>query len=388
MKIEVYKSLNQISSDDWNSCSSPEKKVGRPNDPFTSYEFLKALEDSNSVGKGTGWEPLYIAVYQERNLIGCAPMYLKYHSQGEYIFDHNWAYAYESAGGQYYPKLQISAPFTPVTGKRFLVLPGFEEKATNALVKAAIEIASKNSISSLHVTFCTEAEKNLGEKLGLLTRTSQQFHWQNKNYSTFDDFLSALSSRKRKNIRKERLRANSFGGKIYALTGHEMRPEHWDAFWNFYQATGRKKWGHPYLTREFFDIVHSQMKDITVMFFAERDNKYVAGALNFLGKDTLYGRYWGCIEDHEFLHFEACYYRAIEFAISNGIKKVEAGAQGEHKLARGYMPVETYSLHWILEENFRKAVEAYLKAEKKAVKEAIDGLANFAPFKKIDLGEY
>ncbi len=383
VEIQLIGSLDQIDPADWDGCACPEAAHGRrAKDPFTTYRFLKALEDSGSVGPGTGWQPQYLVVRSDEQVIACAPLYAKSHSQGEYIFDHNWAYAYEQAGGRYYPKLQIAAPFTPATGRRFLTRPGFDAVGMSALVQGAVQIASDNGLSSLHVTFCTEAEALAGERMGLMHRTSQQFHWVNHAYETFDDFLASLSSRKRKTIRKERRTANGFGGDIRMLTGDAIEPQHWDAFWTFYQDTGSRKWGTPYLTRTFFDLIHDTMRDDVLLVIAERNGLPIAGALNFIGADTLYGRYWGCIEDHPCLHFEACYYRAIEFAIDTGLQRVEAGAQGEHKLARGYLPATTHSLHWFADPGFAKAVGQYLQAERAAVAEDIEILTAYGPFRK------
>jgi predicted N-acyltransferase len=314
-------------------------------------------------------------------------MYAKSHSQGEYIFDHNWAHAYQRAGGRYYPKLQIAVPHTPATGRRFLVKPGFEETGMSALAQGAVQLASNNGISSLHITFCTEAEARRGENLGLLLRKTQQFHWQNDGYDSFEDFLASLNSRKRKNIRKERAAAQSFGGSIRIFSGDDLRPEHWDAFWQFYQDTGARKWGTPYLTRAFFDIAQERLRDDMVLVLAERNGRWVAGALNFIGAQTLFGRYWGCIEHHPFLHFELCYYQAIDIAIARGLDRVEAGAQGEHKLARGYLPTPTWSLHWIADPGFRDAVGSYLRAERAAVDEEIDVLTDYGPFKRVRIEE-
>ncbi len=387
IEIQVLGSLDQISASDWDMCACPEAADGRPFDPFTTHRFLKALEDSGSVGRGTGWQPQYLAAYLDGLLIGCAPLYAKSHSQGEYIFDHNWAHALESAGGRYYPKLQIAVPFTPATGRRFLVRPQYEELGMSALVQGAVQLASDNEVSSLHATFCTQAEADAGEQMGLMLRTSQQFHWLNDSYGDFDAFLASLSSRKRKNIRKERQQANAFGGEIHVLTGNDLRPEHWDAFWTFYQDTGSRKWGSPYLSRAFFEIAQEQLRDDIALVLAERDGQYVAGALNFIGRETLFGRYWGCTEHHSCLHFELCYYRAIDFAIEHGLKRVEAGAQGEHKLARGYLPTPIYSLHWIGDPGFSDAVERYLKAERAAVEQDIEVLTAYGPFKRAQVEE-
>ncbi len=385
--IDVLTSLTQIEASDWDACACPEGSQGRPSDPFTTYRFLHALEVSGSVGKGSGWQPRYLVARDADQVIACAPLYAKGHSQGEYIFDHNWAHAYENAGGEYYPKLQIAAPFTPATGRRFLTRPGFEATGISALIQAAVQLGVENELSSLHVTFCTEAEAIAGEQIGLMRRTSQQFHWANDGYKDFDEFLATLSSRKRKNIRKERERAQGFGGDIVSLTGDQIESHHWDAFWHFYQDTGARKWGTPYLTREFFDIAQATMADDMLLCLAIRDGRPVAGALNFIGKDALYGRYWGCAEDHPCLHFELCYYQAIDFAIAHGLSTVEAGAQGGHKLARGYLPVATHSLHWVRDPGFSDAIGKYLEAERAAVDEEIEVLTGYGPFRKAHVEE-
>jgi uncharacterized protein len=351
---------------------------GRPLDPFTTHRFLNALDASGSTGKGTGWQTRPLILQDSGKVIGATPMYVKSHSQGEYIFDHGWADGYERAGGQYYPKLQIAVPFTPATGPRFLGLGRHE------LVQGAIAIAEQNGLSSLHITFCTEEEANaLSGQHGLLHRVTQQFHWINNGYATFDDFLADLSSRKRKNIRKERETAQG-PVDIRALTGDEIEPAHWDAFWRFYQDTGSRKWGTPYLTRQAFDLFHATMRDDILMVLAFREGRAIAGALNFIGRETLFGRYWGCSEDHPCLHFELCYYQAIDWAIAHGLKRVEAGAQGEHKLARGYLPVPVHSLHWIADPGFRAAVARYLDAERRAVDEEIELLSAYGPFRRVD----
>lgn len=387
IEINVVESLAQIGEDAWDACACPEASTGRPRDPFTTYRFLKALEDSGSVGPRTGWEQRYLAVNSDGTVIATAPLYVKSHSQGEYIFDHNWAHAYERAGGHYYPKLQIAVPFTPATGRRLLTRPGHAETGMAALVQGAVQLAADNDLSSLHITFCTEEEAEAGQQMGLMSRTSQQFHWLNADYTDFDGFLASLSSRKRKAIRKERKQARGFGGEIRTLTGDDIQPHHWDAFWTFYQDTGARKWGTPYLTREFFEIVHATMRDDIALVFATRDGEDVAGALNFIGRDTLYGRYWGCTEHHPCLHFELCYYQAIDLAITMGLSRVEAGAQGEHKLARGYLPVETHSLHWVGDRGFADAIARYLDAERAAVSENIEILTSYGPFRKAKIEE-
>jgi predicted N-acyltransferase len=321
---------------------------------------------------------------QAGEVIAAMPLYAKSHSQGEYIFDHNWAHAYMRAGGRYYPKLQAAIPFTPATGRRFLARPGFEAIGRAALAEAATRLTERAGASSLHVTFCTAEERAWGEAHGLLGRITQQFHWENRGYADFDAFLAALSSRKRKNIRRERAAANAFGGDIVALTGDAIEPGHWDAMWRFYQDTGARKWGTPYLTRAFFERAHATLRDDILLVFARRRGRWVAGALNVIGRDTLYGRYWGCTEEHDCLHFELCYYRAIDWAITRGLARVEAGAQGAHKLARGYLPTATHSLHWFADPGFAAAVERYLEAERAAETEEIEVLTSYGPFRKSE----
>ena len=382
-EVSVLTSLCDISAQDWDAVACPEATDGRAIDPFTTHRFLVALDRSGSTGKGTGWQPRPLVARLDGKIIAAAPMYAKGNSQGEYIFDHNWAQAYENAGGRYYPKLQMAVPFTPATGRRFLTAPGHTDSGREALILGALQLAGQNQISSLHVTFCTEDEALAGEGLGLMRRTTQQFHWENREYTDFDAFLGDLSSRKRKTIRKERETANAFGGSIEMLTGDQIEPRHWDAFWRFYQDTGARKWGTPYLTRAAFDELHATMRDDMLLILAVRNGKPVAGALNFIGRDTLFGRYWGCVEDHACLHFELCYYRAIDWAIENGLGRVEAGAQGEHKLARGYLPTPVHSLHWIADPGFARAVAQYLRAEAAAVQEEIDVLTAYGPFRRV-----
>lgn len=382
--LTLLESLSGIAAPDWDAVAAPEQAEGRPVDPFTTHRFLSALEASGSTGTGTGWQARPLVLRDEVHLLGAIPLYVKTHSQGEYIFDHGWADALERAGGRYYPKLQIAVPFTPATGRRFL--GSTEHRET--LWRAAIGVASQNRLSSLHATFCTaeEAEALAGVE-GTLHRVTQQFHWENRGYATFDDFLSVLSSRKRKMIRKERETAQGRGLTIRALTGDEIGPQHWDAFWTFYQNTGSRKWGTPYLTRKAFTRFHDTMRDDILLVLACNGERPVAGALNFIGRYTLYGRYWGCVEDYPCLHFELCYYQAIDWAIRNGLSRVEAGAQGEHKLARGYLPVETHSIHWIADPSFRKAVDRYLQAERRAVGEEIEVLTAYGPFRRGEAQE-
>ena len=381
-EVSVLSGLTDIPAPEWDAVACPEAATGRPVDPFTTHRFLAALDKSGSTGRGTGWQPRPLVVRQNGQIIAAAPLYAKGHSQGEYIFDHNWAQAYENAGGRYYPKLQMAVPFTPATGRRFLTAPGHTDTGRSALLQGALQLAAQNQISSLHITFCTEDEARAGAALGLMRRTTQQFHWVNRGYADFDGFLADLSSRKRKTIRKERDTANAFGGTIEMLTGDQIEPHHWDAFWTFYQDTGARKWGTPYLTRAAFDEMHATMRADMVLVLASRAGRPVAAALNFIGRHTLFGRYWGCVEDHPCLHFELCYYRAIDWAIDHGLDRVEAGAQGEHKLARGYLPTPVHSLHWIADPGFAKAVAQYLKAEAAAVQEEIEVLTAYGPFRR------
>ncbi len=342
-------------------------------DPFLSHAFLSALEDSGSVGPGTGWTPAPILVEEEGRLIAAAPAYLKSHSQGEYVFDHAWADAWERAGGQYYPKLQVSVPFTPVPGPRLL---GSRPQQLLAAIEA---VTVKNEISSAHITFADDAAVAEAERRNWLIRHGMQYHWFNRGYGSFDDFLGALRHSKRKSIRKERREACR-GLDILALRGDEIGADDWDAMWAFYQDTGSRKWGRPYLTRTFFDLVGERMGDSVLLFLALRDSQPIAGALNFIGADTLYGRYWGCTEEVPFLHFELCYYRAIKWAIDHGLKSVQAGAQGEHKVVRGYEPVITKSAHFIPNPSFRKAVAEFLEAEREGVAAEADWLSRDLPY--------
>lgn len=347
--------------------------------PFTSHAFLSALEISGSVGSGTGWSPAPIIIRHSGGDIAAAlPSYLKSHSQGEYVFDHHWADAYERAGGQYYPKLQIAAPFSPVPGPRVLT---DDPMRIPHMLAAAEAVVAQNGLSSAHASFVAEDQLDAFRAAGWLIRMGTQFHWANNGYTSFDDFLAALASRKRKAIRKERAAAQA-AVEIEVIPGHAIRPEHWDAFWQFYQDTGMRKWGHPYLTRAFFDHLGATMQDSIVLFIATQHGQPVAGALNLLGPDCIYGRYWGCRIDIPFLHFELCYYRAIEYAIDHGLPRVEAGAQGEHKLARGYAPVPTYSAHYIADLGFRRAIADFLKRESDAVAREIEFLGEVLPFKK------
>ncbi|MGR6330508.1 GNAT family N-acetyltransferase [Sphingomonas sp. XXL09] len=364
--------VRSIPADAWDACA------GTAN-PFVSHAFLSALEESGSVGGRSGWQPLPIVVDGDDGLpAAIAPAYAKAHSQGEYVFDHAWADAWERAGGAYYPKLQIAAPFSPVPGPRLLLR---DPAAASALIAAIEAVTDQNDLSSAHVTFVAPDQVAAFDDAGWLLREGTQFHWANRGYAAFDDFLADLASRKRKAIRKERAAAVE-GLTIRHLTGAEIQPQHWDAFWTFYQDTGSRKWGRPYLTRRFFPLLGEAMGDKVLLILAERDGTPIAGALNLIGADTLYGRYWGCTEDVPFLHFELCYYQAIDAAIARGLKTVEAGAQGEHKLARGYVPVPTWSAHYLPDPNFRRAVADFLVRERAAVEGEQAVLEELTPFRR------
>ncbi len=368
---------------------SPQSSTrGLIDNPFVSHDFLLSLEQAHCVGGRTGWQPRYLLAETARGrLLGAAPCYVKSHSRGEYVFDHGWADAFERAGGEYYPKLQVAVPFTPVTGPRLLARPGPQAAGIrDALVEALAKLTDANDLSSAHVTFCTKPEWDMLGERGYLQRTDQQFHFENPGYASFEDFLNALSSRKRKTIRRERKEALAPGIDIVCLTGNELTEDAWDAFFAFYMDTGSRKWGSPYLTREFFSLIGERMADRIVLIMAKRAGRYIAGAINFLGADTLYGRNWGAIEHHPFLHFEVCYYQAIDYAIRHKLRWVEAGAQGEHKLARGYLPHTTYSAHYIANPGLRRAIADYLERERAYVEAALEELAAAAPFRK-DLAE-
>lgn len=379
-QIRLVHSLAEVSADDWNRLANP---PGLAHDPFLSWDFLEALESTGCAVPERGWAPHHILLEDPgRGLVGAMPLYLKGHSQGEFVFDHSWADAYERAGGRYYPKLLSAVPFTPVTGRRRLVNPGPDEgRIANALLAAAVQVGDQNDLSSLHVNFVTEAEAFSMEAAGLMIRTDQQFHWHNHDYETFDDFLAELSSAKRKNLRKERRRAQE-GLTFRHLTGDDITEAHWDAFFEFYMDTGSRKWGSPYLNRETFSVLGERMADRLLLVFAEDSGEPVAGALNVIGGERLFGRYWGTIEPRPMLHFETCYYQAIDFAIEHGLKVVEAGAQGGHKLARGYVPETTYSAHWIAHEGLAAAIDDYLDRERAAVDRESAFLKGRTPFKK------
>ncbi|KTE27135.1 MULTISPECIES: GNAT family N-acetyltransferase [unclassified Sphingopyxis] len=347
--------------------------------PFVSHAFLALLEESGSVGPGTGWQAAPILVEDAaRTLVGAAPAYLKSHSQGEYVFDHAWADAWARAGGDYYPKLQIAAPFTPVPGPRLLAQ---DHETALLLIRGAEAVVRQNGLSSAHATFVAPEQMPIFEQAGWLVRRDIQFHFANAGYGSFDDFLATLTSQKRKQLRKERARA-SHGLRIEDLTGDAIRPEHWEAMWAFYQDTGARKWGHPYLTRAAFDLLGARMANRIILSIAYDGDAPVAGAMHFVGADTLYGRYWGCVRDIPYLHFELCYYRAIDIAIARGLARVEAGAQGGHKLARGYGPVATWSAHFIADPGFRRAVADYLEQERRAEEAEMEWLEGHTPFKR------
>ncbi len=382
-QLRVQSAIKEISSETWDACANPPE---RSYNPFISHAFLEALEESGSVRAETGWLPQHLVLERENgDVLGTMPCYLKSHSQGEYVFDYGWADAYERAGGRYYPKLQASVPFTPATGRRLLVPDAPNGRACeSALISGSIELCRRLNASSVHLTFLTKSEyDHLGE-LGLLQRKDQQFHWVNDGFDCFDNFLAALASRKRKNLKKERKCAVEAGLEIEWVTGSDLSENHWDAFFGFYMDTGSRKWGSPYLTRSFFSIVGETMADDILLVMAKRNGRYIAGALNFIGGDTLFGRNWGCSEHHRFIHFELCYYQAIEFAIQRGLKRVEAGAQGQHKLARGYMPVETYSAHYLADPGLARAVDDYLDREREYVEQEVSFLREHGPFKSQD----
>ena len=363
-----------IAAADWDACA------GSAN-PFVSHAFLNALEQSGSVGVAAGWQSLPIVIDDTDGRPGAiAPAYAKSHSQGEYVFDHAWADAWQRAGGRYYPKLQVAAPFTPVPGPRLLLR---DEALGPALLASVEAVTEQNGLSSAHATFVAPAQVPLFEAAGWLIREGTQFHWRNEGYASFDDFLNSLASRKRKAIRRERAAAVE-GLTVRHLTGADITEAHWDAFWHFYQDTGSRKWGTPYLTRDFFSLLGQAMGDKVLLILAERDGRPIAGALNLIGADTLYGRYWGASEHVDFLHFELCYYQAIDAAIARGLTTVEAGAQGEHKLARGYVPVPTWSAHYIPDPNFRRAIADFLVRERAGVAHDRDYLSEFTPFRRGD----
>jgi hypothetical protein len=373
--VKVVARLADIAAAEWDACAGDDN-------PFLCHAFLEALEASGSATRESGWQPQHLALEDDNGrLVGAVPLYLKSHSYGEYVFDWGWASAYERAGGRYYPKLQCSVPFTPVTGPRILAR---EAKDRALLLKAGKAATDQIGASSLHITFLTKDQWQEAGCEDYLLRTDRQFHWRNHGYRDFEQFLGELSSAKRKNLRKERAAMAEAGISFDWLTGSDITEAHWDRFFEFYMDTGSRKWGHPYLTRSFFSRIGASMADQIVLIMARRGRHYIAGALNLMGQGTLFGRNWGAVEYVPFLHFETCYYQAIDFAIANGLAKVEAGAQGEHKLLRGYMPEETYSAHYIAHTGLRRAVDQFLIQEREAVSDHIGELAKHGPFRKGD----
>ena len=377
--VRVAERIAEIPADAWDACAGPD-------DPFLSHAFLGALEDTDCVSAESGWLPRHLAVEGPDGAIaGVAPLYVKSHSQGEYVFDWGWADAYERAGGRYYPKLQCAVPFTPVPGRRLLARPGpGAEQAQAALAAGMVELARQHGLSSVHATFAREAEVRLLEERGWLVRRGMQYHWHNRGYGSFDDFLGALMSRKRKAIAKERRRVAEAGIRTPILTGAEIKAHHWDAFHRFYVDTYDRKWGYPYLNRDFFDLLTERLGDRVVLVIAELDGRPIAGALNLRGSDALYGRNWGAEGDHRYLHFEACYYRAIDFAIEHGLERVEAGTQGPHKVQRGYLPVETFSAHWIADPGLRDPVRDFVTREARQIAREMKSMAEASPYRRGD----
>jgi predicted N-acyltransferase len=375
LSLTLHGSIHDIAPAEWCACAGVDN-------PFVSHAFLATVEDSGSAAARTGWLPRHAALRDRAGaLVAAAPMYAKGHSYGEYVFDHGWARAFEQAGGDYYPKLQVAVPFSPVSGPRLLIRPGAEADQA-VLGSALVQACRETKLSSVHCTFCTEAEYQALGELGWLQRIGVQYHWHNQGFADFDAFLDALTSRKRKSIRRERRDANDAGLNFLTLQGGNIEKRHWDAFYRFYESTVDRKWGSAYLTEAFFPMLGERLGDRVVLMMAEHDGKLVAGALNLLGTDTLYGRNWGCIGEWPFLHFELCYYRAIDFAIANGLKRVEAGAQGEHKIQRGYVPSATYSAHWIAHAGLRRAVSDHLRQERPAMLAEIVALDALSPFRK------
>jgi predicted N-acyltransferase len=375
LTLTLHPSIGEIGADDWNACA-------QDHNPFVGHAFLSALEESGSAGARTGWLPQHAALRDGcGRVVAVAPMYAKSHSYGEYVFDHGWAHAMERAGGDYYPKLQVAVPFSPVPGPRLLVRPG-AGIPTAALGTALVQACRELKLSSVHATFCTEPEWEALGDAGWLQRIGMQFHWENAGYATFDDFLGALSSRKRKVLRRERRDANAAGLTFRTLRGGDIGKREWDAFYRFYRSTVDRKWGSAYLTRAFFTLLGEKVGDSVVLMLAEHDGRPVAGALNLLGAEALYGRNWGCTGDWPFLHFELCYYRAIDFAIEHGVRRVEAGAQGQHKIQRGYLPRPTYSAHWIAHSGLRRAIGNFLQEERPAMLAEMAALAEDSPFRR------
>jgi hypothetical protein len=375
LQLSLHASIHDITAAEWNRCAGA-------GNPFVSHAFLSAVEDSGSAGRRTGWLPRHAALRDEAGtLLAAAPMYVKTHSYGEYVFDHGWAHAYEQAGGNYYPKLQVASPFSPVPGPRLLMNPD-AGLPPEAMAEALAQACREMDLSSVHVTFCTKPEYEALGRAGWLLRLGMQFHWENENYGSFDDFLGALNARKRKSIRRERREAQSCGLEFVALRGPEISAQDWRAFYRFYENTVDRKWGSAYLTEKFFPLLGDRLGERVVLMLARQNGEPVAGALNLAGTDTLYGRNWGTVGDYPFLHFELCYYQAIDFAIRNGLKRVEAGAQGEHKIQRGYLPTATYSAHWITHPGLRRAIATFLEAERPARLRDMEQLATLSPFRQ------
>ncbi len=380
ISLESVPSVADVASADWDACANP---AHLPFNPFVSHAFFLALEASGSAAVKTGWAPRHLVARIDGAVVGIVPCYLKSHSQGEYVFDHGWADAYERAGGRYYPKLQATVPFTPASGPRLLIRHDCDSATVSAiLADGLIALCGATKASSVHVTFARKSEWLHLAEHRFLQRTDQQFHWHNEGYATFDDFLATLASRHRKSIKRERRDALANGITIHALTGDDITEDVWDAYYEFYMETGSRKWGRPYLNRKFYTLVGDTMRDRVLLVMAKRNSRWIAGAINFIGSDTLFGRNWGAIEHHPFLHFEVCYYQALDFAIKQGLKWVEAGAQGDHKIARGYLPQTTYSAHYIPDPGFRRAVADYLKHERRHVAESVRELTEAGPFRK------
>jgi len=380
--LRVVENISEFTKDEWSSLVGASRQDANYN-PFITRNFLLALEESGSVSRKAGWLPKHLRLEDDRgSLIGVVPNYLKGHSQGEYVFDHGWADAFERAGGRYYPKFQAAVPFTPATGPRLINHVAYESETVRlALAGGLRELADQTGVSSAHVTFALPDEVTALERAGFLHRTDQQFHFKNKNFKSYDDFLSELVSRKRKALKKERRQALSDGIEIDWLTGNDLTEAVWDDFFAFYIDTGSRKWGRPYLNRQFFSLIGESMAEDILLIMAKRNGHYIAGAINFIGGDTLFGRHWGCIEDHPYLHFEVCYHQAIDFAIDRKLSVVEAGAQGDHKIARGYVPVTTHSAHYIVHEGFRNAVRDYLEQERREVEQIQSALHEHSPFR-------
>jgi predicted N-acyltransferase len=375
LTLTLHTRIADIPAQDWDACAGPDN-------PFVSRAFLSALEDSGSAGARTGWLPQHAALRNaEGRLIAVAPMYAKSHSYGEYVFDHGWAHAFDRAGGDYYPKLQVAVPFSPVPGPRLLIRPGTDLPPA-ALGAALAQACRELNLSSVHVTFCTEPESRALGDTGWLRRLGIQFHWENQGYSRFEDFLGALSSRKRKTLRRERRDANAAGLRFLTLSGADLTERRWDAFYRFYTSTVDRKWGSAYLTRRFFSLLGERLGDKLVLLMAEHNGVPVAGALNVAGTNALYGRNWGCRGDWPFLHFELCYYRAIDWAIEHKLKRVEAGAQGQHKIQRGYLPQPTYSAHWIAHPGLRRAINDFRRVERAEIRAEMAALAEESPFRE------